>query len=88
MVAVAISKADFSSMRELGLERALNDLEVLCSYRKEGCEWRGKLGKPDEHLNQIPGSENQQNGMSVECMHECGVSLQRRNIITHETQQC
>ena len=85
------NKVDFSSMRELGLERALNDLEVWCSYRKEGCEWRGKLGKLDEHLNQIPAFKNRQNGCQfteIECVHKCGLSLLRRNIITHETQQC
>ena len=82
---------DFTFMRELGLERSLNDLEVWCSYRKEGCEWRGKLGKLDEHLNRNSSPDNQLNGckfVELECMYECGAWFQRRYISGHETQQC
>ena len=82
---------DFTFLRERGLERSLKDLEVWCSYRKEGCEWKGKLGKLEEHLNRDPSPENQLNGcqfVTVECTHKCGAWFQRRHITTHETQQC
>ena len=85
------NEPDFTFLRERGLERALKDLEVWCSYRKEGCEWKGKLGKLEEHLNQDPSSENQLNGcqfVAVECTQKCGEWFQRRHITTHETQQC
>ena len=85
------NEPEFTFMRDSGLERSLKDLEVWCSYRKEGCEWKGKLGKLEEHLNQDPSPENQLNGcqfVAVECTHKCGEWFQRRHITTHETQQC
>ena len=85
------NEPDFTFLRERALERSLKDLEVWCSYRKEGCEWKGKLGKLEEHLNRDLSSENQLNGcqfVAVECTHKCGAWFQRRHITTHETQQC
>ena len=85
------NEPDFTFMRDGGLERSLKDLEVWCSYRKEGCEWKGKLGKLEEHLNRDPSSENQLNRcqfVAVECTHKCGAWFQRCHINTHETQQC
>ena len=85
------NEPDFTFMRERALERSLKDLEVWCSYRKEGCEWKEKLGKLEEHLNRDPSPENQLNGcqlVAVECTHKCGAWFQRRHLTTHETQQC
>ena len=82
---------DFTFMRERGLERSLKELEVWCSYREEGCEWKGKLGELEEHLNRDPSPENQLKEcqfVEVECTHKCGEWFQRRHITTHETQQC
>ena len=85
------NKPDFKFMRERALERSLKDLEVWCSYRNEGCEWKGKLEKLEEHLNQDPSPENQINGchfMAIECIHKCGECFQRRHITTHVIEQC
>ena len=85
------NEPDFTFMRDRGLERSLKELEVWCSYREEGCEWKGKLGELEEHLNRDPSPENQLKGcqfVEVECMHKCGEWFQRRHITTHETQQC
>ena len=82
---------DFTFMRERGLERSLKELEVWCSYREEGCEWKGKLGELEEHLTRDPSPENQLKGcqfVEVECTHKCGEWFQRHHITTHETQQC
>ena len=83
------NKPDFSFMQELALERYLKDLDVWCCYKKVGCEWRGKLGKYEQHLNKTP--ESQVIGcqfVEVECMYECGEWVQRQHITTHQTQQC
>ena len=81
----------FTFLKDRGLERSLKDLEARCSYKKEGCEWIGKLGDLDEHLNRDPFHENQLNGcqfVEVECTYKCGEWFQRRYIAMHETQQC
>ena len=85
------NKPDFSFMQELALERYLKDLDVWCSYKKVGCEWKGKLGKYEQHLNKTPSPESQMIGcqfVEVECMYECGEWFQRQHITTHQTQQC
>ena len=46
------NKSKFTFMRDYGLERSLKELEVWCSYKKDGCEWKGKLGELKLHLNQ------------------------------------
>ena len=85
------NEPDFTFLRERGLERSLKDLEVWCSYRKEGCKWKRKLRELEKHLNQDPSSETRQNGcnfVALECMHKCGERPQRRHMKTHETKQC
>ena len=85
------SEQDFTFMRERGLERFLKGLEVWCSYTKEGCGWRGDLGKLEEHTNEDPTPENRLNGcgfVEVECMYKCGEWFQRRRIASHQNKQC
>ena len=83
---------EFTFMRERGLERFLKGLAVFCSYTKESCEWRGELGKLEEHLNRNSSLENQLNGcefVAVKCMYyDCGEWFQRRHIAAHQSEQC
>ena len=34
-----------------GLNRSLKQLQVYCTRRKDGCQWRGELGELNQHLN-------------------------------------
>ena len=85
------NEPDFSFMQERALERYLKDLDVWCCYKKIGCEWKGKLGKYEQHSNKTQSPESRVIGcqfVEVECMHECGEWFQRQHITTHQTQQC
>jgi hypothetical protein len=85
------NKTEFSFMRDYGLERYLKAQEVWCSHKKDGCGWRGKLGEYEQHLNRNPSPENQLTGcqfVEVECGNGCGERFQRRNIASHQNQQC
>ena len=84
---------DFTFLRHHGSERYLKAQEVWCSYKKEkgGCEWRGKLGEYEQHLNRNPSPENQLTGcqfVEVECEHGCGEWFQRRHIAVHQKRVC
>ena len=35
------------------LKYSLNQLRVLCTCSKDSCEWKGKLGELDHHLNEV-----------------------------------
>ena len=82
---------DFTYIRDHGLERYLKEQEVWCSKKKCGCDWKGKLGEYEQHLNRIPSPENQLTGcqfVEVECKHGCGERFQRRHITSHQSKQC
>ena len=90
------NKTDFTFIRDYGLERYIKSCDVWCSKKKDGCEWRGKLGEFEKHLNRNPSPENQLNGcqfVEVECKHKCGGLFQRgwfqrRYIATHQEEKC
>ena len=82
---------DFTYIRDHGLERYLKEQEVWCSKKKDGCEWKGKLGEYEQHLNRNPSPENQLTGcqfVEVECEHVCGERFQRRHIAAHQKGTC
>ena len=65
--------------------------DVWGSKKKDGCDWRGKLGEYEQHLNQNPSPENRLSGcrfVEVECEHGCGERFQRRCITSHRSKQC
>ena len=86
------NKPKFNFIRDYALERYLKDLDVWCSHKEVGCEWRGKLREFEVHLNQgsshysDPSVECQY--IAVECNHKCGEWFQRRHVNIHKTQQC
>ena len=85
------NKSEFTFLRDYGLERSPREQEVWCSKKKDGCEWRGKLGEYEQHLNEDSSPENQLTGcrfVEVECEHNCGGWFQRFHIATHQNKQC
>ena len=79
-------------LRHHGSERYLKAQEVWCSQKKNGCDWRGKLGEYEQHLNLNPPSpENQLIGcqfVEVECERGCGERFLRRHITSHQNLEC
>ena len=85
------NKSDFTYMRDHGLERSLKEFEVWCSNKEKGCDWRGKLGEYEQHLNPSPSPESQLTGcqfVEVKCVYECGKWFERRHMKSHQTKQC
>ena len=85
------NKTDFSFMRDYGLERYMKEFEVRCSHVKDGCDWRGKLGEFEQHLNRNPSPENQLDGcqfVGVECKYVCGGWYWRCDVSVHQIDHC
>ena len=86
------NKPKFNFIREYALERYLKDLDVWCSYKEVGCEWRGKLREFEVHLNQgssyYSDTSVECQFIAVECNHKCGEWFQRRHVNIHKTHQC
>ena len=73
------------------LQRTLNDFQVYCSHKEEGCEWAGRLANLAQHLNVNPLHEAERLSgcqlTSLDCKH-CGECFQRRELVYHETSVC
>ncbi len=82
---------DFFNFPDKGLKQSLYSLKVRCSHQKDGCEWTEELRQLDEHLNTDPQPEKQLDGcqfVEIDCIHNCGDQLQRRNIQNHQIKDC
>ena len=69
----------------------MKEFEVRCSHVKDGCEWRGKLGEFEQHLNRNPSPENQLDGcqfVGVECKYICGGWYWRCDVSVHQIEHC
>ena len=55
-------KDNFKVSPNKGLKRSLNQLQVFCTHRKDGCTWTGELGELDHHLIKVIHS-----GKSLHC---------------------
>ena len=85
------NKTDFTFLRDHGLERQLKARDVFCSKKKLGCQWKGKLGVFEQHLNENPSPEEQLTGcgfVEVECKHDCWEWYERHFIDTHQNEEC
>ena len=82
---------EISAMHNKGLERSLKEFEVRCTHAVSGCEWVGKLGLLDNHLNLNPDIEKQLEGCSfveIACNHRCGEVFSRRMLANHQGEEC
>ncbi len=77
-------------MADRQLERTLKGLTVNCTYRKDGCEWEGKLQDLEKHLNQKGSPKKVQEGcdfVSVKCP-QCQRKCQRKALEDHMMGEC
>ena len=77
----------YTLVRNKGLERSLNELDVKCSYFSKGCAWTGKLGQFTSHIS--GGKSRAMCGfIEVKCQHKCGDYFERRSLKQHEEDEC
>ena len=78
----------FKGIIDRHFQRQINDAQVYCRLRPQGCEWTGRLGNLDTHLNtgELTG---QCKYVSVICPNNnCYVVLPRRDIKRHANNEC
>ena len=72
------------------LQRALYQLEVYCTHKKDGCDWVGTLERLDEHLNCDAEGDDLAKGcgfVQLKC-HKCNESVPRKDYPTHVSDLC
>ena len=68
--------------------RIINGLEVYCSNKKKGCQWKGELKNISTHLNKEK-REGECQYEEVKCRYEkCQERKQRRYLEDHEDEEC
>ena len=73
---------------EKRLQREINDAQVYCPLTIEGCEWTGRLGNLNNHLN-LGKLSGQCKYVSVDCPNICcSMALPRRDIKRHANNEC
>lgn len=78
----------FKGIIDKRFQRELNDVQVYCRLRPQGCEWAGRLGHLNTHLNagELSG---QCRYVSVTCPNNnCYVALPRLDIKRHANSEC
>ena len=72
------------------LERLLHEMQVYCSHKESGCEWKGELGGLPKHLNVEPIVDNRLAGCQyslLKCIY-CKENFHRLAILNHEANKC
>ena len=77
-----VCKQDFISLLDRDYQRRVLNLKVVCSRKKNGCQWVGELSQLDHH-------EREECGWAVvECSYQCGAHLPRRLMAEHKHDEC
>lgn len=52
-------KDNFEIFGNKGLKYSLNQLQILCTYSEDGCDWRGELQELEYHLDSDHSGESE-----------------------------
>ncbi len=72
------------------LHRTLKAMQVCCTHKNSGCDWRGELGDIKDHLNEHPSTENKMSGcgfIKLKCDY-CDMRMERKQIVHHQLDEC
>ena len=79
---------EYQAMADKKCLRIINGLEVYCSNKKKGCQWKGELKNMSTHLNKEK-REGECQYEEVKCGYEkCQERKQRRYLKYHEDKEC
>ena len=79
---------EYQAMADKKCLRIINGLEVYCSNKKKGCQWKGELKNMSTHLNKEK-REGECQYEEVKCQYEkCQERKQRRYLKYHEYKGC
>ena len=79
---------EYQSFIDKKCSRLINGLEVYCSNKGKGCQWKGELKNMSTHLNKEK-REGDCQYEEVKCQYEeCQERMQRRYLKYHEDKEC
>ena len=79
---------EYQSFIDKKCSRIINGLEIYCSNKEKGCQWKGELKNMSTHLNKEK-REGECQYEEVMCQYEeCQERKQRRYLEDHEDEEC
>ena len=79
---------EYQSFIDKKCSRIINGLEVYCSNKEKGCQWKGELKNLPVHLNKEK-REGECQYEEVKCRYKkCKKRKQRRHLKYHEDREC
>ena len=84
------NKDSFNDFPNKGLQQPLYGFKVYCTKKEKGCEWKGELGKLDEHLNMNSQDEKEFEGCElaeIMCRY-CSDVIVRSKLLHHKNKFC
>ena len=82
------NEKEYQSFIDKKYSRIITGLEVYCSNKKKGCQWKGELKNMSTHLNKEK-REGECQYEEVKCRYEkCQERKQRRYLEDHEDSEC
>ncbi len=76
----------FQHVENKSLKSEINELNIYCSNKAQGCSWTGKLGGLREHLTHSGG--NACDYGEIDCPNNCGIKVIRNNLASHIITTC
>ena len=67
--------------------RIINGLQVYCTNRRRGCQWKGELKNLSTHLNKGKREGECQCEVAM-CRYKCREIAQRQHLKHHEDKEC
>ncbi|XP_011403757.1 PREDICTED: TNF receptor-associated factor 3-like [Amphimedon queenslandica] len=81
-------KKEYQSFIDKKCSHIINGLEVYCSNKEKGCQWKGELRNMSTHLNKEK-REGECQYEEVKCLYrKCQEKKQRRYLEDHEDKEC
>ena len=78
-------EATFNTVLDKNYHRRILALRVHCTMKDRDCQWTGKLGQLDTHLDVNSGDCQY---VDVECPEKCGQQVQKHQLVTHIVDKC
>ena len=78
----------YRSFEDKNVSRIINGLQVYCTNKAQGCQWKGDLKNLPTHLNKGK-REGECQFEEVKCLYvKCQKKDQRQNLTIHEKENC
>lgn len=82
-----LCKEAMSGIIDKKIQRQINELQIYCLNRNNGCTWMGELGSQEKHLS-VEETKGECKYVLLPCPLNCGQHLFRYKLYEHVNEMC